>query len=94
MIPLNFPGRCASGGEGLMLGCDAPFNPLRVKGASEKGRKKMKADSEDDSDDLSGDRVGSSRPTRPFQRMQAGLAVMRELLGGLPRPLREGHHLV
>ncbi|MCD7469973.1 hypothetical protein HAX54_009470 [Datura stramonium] len=54
-----------------MLGFDAPFNTLRVKGASGKGRKERKTDSEDDSNGLDGD--------------WASLVAIQELLGGLPR---------
>ncbi|MCD7454233.1 hypothetical protein HAX54_024019 [Datura stramonium] len=57
--------------RGYMLGFDAPFNPLRVKGAHGRGRKERKTDSEDDSDGSGGD--------------GAGLATMQELLGGFPR---------
>ncbi|MCD7457700.1 hypothetical protein HAX54_035907 [Datura stramonium] len=59
-----------------MLGCDAPFNSLRVKGVPGRGRKKRKADSENDNDGPGCDGVGSSRLTRPFQRMEAGLAAI------------------
>ncbi|MCD7457678.1 hypothetical protein HAX54_035751 [Datura stramonium] len=63
-----------------MLGFDAPFNPLRVKGAHGRGRKERKTDSKDDSDGPGGD--------------GADLAAMQELLGGLPRLPREVHHLM
>ncbi|MCD9639200.1 hypothetical protein HAX54_023578 [Datura stramonium] len=41
--------------RGCMLGFDAPFNPLRVKGAHGRGRKERKIDSKDDGDDPNGD---------------------------------------
>ncbi|MCD9643647.1 hypothetical protein HAX54_031279 [Datura stramonium] len=41
-----------------------------------KGRNKRKANSEDNSDAPDSDRSGSSRPTRPFQRMEADLEAI------------------
>ncbi|MCD7459197.1 hypothetical protein HAX54_040274 [Datura stramonium] len=73
-----------------MLGFDAPFDPLRVKDAPGRDKKERKADSEDNSDGSGSDEVNSSRPTRPFQWMEANLAAMRELLGGLPRLSKGG----
>ncbi|MCD9645654.1 hypothetical protein HAX54_034716 [Datura stramonium] len=86
-ISLNGPGR--SNGvrrevKDCMLGCDAPFNPLRVKVATGRSRKKRKAGSEDDSD-------GPAYQTLP---MEADLMAMQELLGGLPILPMEVHHLV
>ncbi|MCD9638097.1 hypothetical protein HAX54_021807 [Datura stramonium] len=41
---------CAWGHEGLYVGRDVPFNPLRIKGALGMGGKKRKADLENDND--------------------------------------------
>ncbi|MCE3214653.1 hypothetical protein HAX54_052974, partial [Datura stramonium] len=41
--------------RGCMLGFDAPFNPLRVKGAHGRGRKERQTDLENDSNGPSGD---------------------------------------
>ncbi|MCD9644613.1 hypothetical protein HAX54_032969 [Datura stramonium] len=61
--------------RGYILWFDAPFNPLRVKGAHGRGRKERKTDLKDDSDGPGGD--------------GASLAAMQELLCGLPRLPRE-----
>ncbi|MCD9643685.1 hypothetical protein HAX54_031332 [Datura stramonium] len=58
-----------------MLGFDAPFDPLRLKGALGRGRTERKAISEDKSDGSSGDGAGYSGPTGPFQKIEADLAV-------------------
>ncbi|MCD9560079.1 hypothetical protein HAX54_018520 [Datura stramonium] len=76
LLAFTFSGMFASGGEGLYAGHDAQSNPLRVKGAVGRGRKKRKVDSENNSDGLGGN--------------GAGLEAMQELLGGLPRPSKEG----
>ncbi|MCE2055789.1 hypothetical protein HAX54_043430 [Datura stramonium] len=65
-----------------------PLIALRVKGEPERGKKKRKANSKDESDGPSGDGVGS------FQKIEVGLEAMRELLDGLPRPPREGSPVV
>ncbi|MCD9638397.1 hypothetical protein HAX54_022339, partial [Datura stramonium] len=62
---------CDWGIRDYMLGFDAPFNPLREKGASGRGRKERKNELQDDSDGPGGD--------------GAGLEAMQELLGGLSR---------
>ncbi|MCD7454282.1 hypothetical protein HAX54_024213 [Datura stramonium] len=72
-----------------MLGFDAPFNQLRVKGASGRGRKKKKADSEDDSDGSDGDDAGSSRPTGLFQQMEANFIAMPQVPQLSPRDVPE-----
>ncbi|MCD9638570.1 hypothetical protein HAX54_022627, partial [Datura stramonium] len=41
----------------VMVSCDVPFDPLRVKGASRRGRKKIKT--------ASGDRDGRGSTFRP-----------------------------
>ncbi|MCD7455674.1 hypothetical protein HAX54_029127, partial [Datura stramonium] len=71
-----------------MLGVMLPYNPLRGKGAPRKGRKERNTDSEDDNVDPSGEGASSSRPTGSFQRMDANLTSMGELLAF--RPHMEG----
>ncbi|MCE3216044.1 hypothetical protein HAX54_004601, partial [Datura stramonium] len=57
----------------------------RVKGASEKGKKKRKANLND-----KGGKCPRGSGASPFERMEAEIGTMRELLGGLPRPFLNG----
>ncbi|MCE3051777.1 hypothetical protein HAX54_050784, partial [Datura stramonium] len=65
----------------VIMACDMPFEPLRVKGALGRGIKKRNTASG------GGDGGAStSGPVGPFERIGSKMASMRELLGGLPRP--------
>lgn len=65
------------------MGCDRPFDPLRVKRAPRRGRKKRKSATATDRDGG----ASTSRPLGPLEWIEIEMAVMRELLGGLPKPL-------
>ncbi|MCE0482255.1 hypothetical protein HAX54_040837 [Datura stramonium] len=75
-----------------MIVCDVPFDPLRVKGALGWGRKKRNTDLKEDSEDQGSSRVGAglSRPSSPFECIEENMAVMKELLRFLSRPLPDG----
>ncbi|MCD7461712.1 hypothetical protein HAX54_046872, partial [Datura stramonium] len=65
----------------VIVDWDKPFDPLRVKGALGRGGKKRKSTSAegDDGDD-------TFMTLALFERIEAEIAAMRELLRGLPRP--------
>ncbi|MCE3049287.1 hypothetical protein HAX54_044550 [Datura stramonium] len=65
----------------VMVACDVPFDPMRVKGALVRGRKKRKAASNDE-----GSVVGPSEPVGSFELIKTEMASMRELLGGFLKP--------
>ncbi|MCD9643683.1 hypothetical protein HAX54_031330 [Datura stramonium] len=66
------------------LVCCSPLLALAL--SVDRDKKKRKDNSNDDNDE-----VGSSKPTEPFQRMEAYFTTMRGLLGGLLRaPHGEG----
>ncbi|MCD9641674.1 hypothetical protein HAX54_028019 [Datura stramonium] len=69
------------------VACNIPFDPLRVKGAPRRGRKKKRVAFDDKgSEGWRASGAGPTRPVGPFEQIETEMASIKELLRGFPKP--------